>query len=126
MTEYDDFIQAKVNFQKHYGHQIQQSEINPLVKPHQKDIVQNHICPLQYDIVERLIRRYSNEGDLVFDPFGGIGTVPLTALRMGRRGRGVELNHGYFLDAIAYLQAEEQKVETPSLFDLLDETTDAA
>ena len=40
MQEYDEFIQAKVNFQKHYGHQIHQSEINPLLKPHQKDIVQ--------------------------------------------------------------------------------------
>ena len=40
MNNYDEFIQAKVNFQKHYGHQIHQSEINPLLKPHQKDIVQ--------------------------------------------------------------------------------------
>mgnify|MGYP000845047826 CR=1 FL=1 len=115
---------APGSWQEDVWHDI--NRMRTLNSEQSKRNVQNHICPLQYDIVERLIRRYSNEGDLVFDPFGGIGTVPLTALRMGRRGRGVELNNGYFLDAVAYLQAEEQKVETPSLFDLLDETTDAA
>ena len=79
---------------------------------------QLHVCPLQTDIVERLIRRYSNEGDLVYDPFAGLGTVPLIALRMGRRGRGVELNPGYFLDSVKYLEAEERTQQMPSLFDL--------
>lgn len=77
-----------------------------------------HVCPLQFDIVERLIRRYSGEGDLVFDPFAGLGTVPMMALRMGRRGRGVELNPGYFLDSVKYLEAEERSQDMPSLFDL--------
>jgi DNA modification methylase len=77
-----------------------------------------HVCPLQFDIVDRLIRRFSNEGELVFDPFSGLGTVPLRALSMGRRGRGVELNPGYFLDAVKYLEAEERKHDMPSLFDL--------
>jgi hypothetical protein len=45
-----------------------------------------HICPLQFDIVDRLISRFSNPGDLVFDPFGGLATVPVRALRAGRRG----------------------------------------
>ena len=57
-----------------------------------------HVCPLQFDIVDRLIGRYSNPGDLVFDPFGGLFTVPLRAVKAGRRGRGVELNAGYFAD----------------------------
>jgi hypothetical protein len=48
---------------------------------------EQHLCPLPFDIVERLIRRYSNEGDLVLDPFAGIGTVPLEARKLGRRGR---------------------------------------
>ncbi len=78
-----------------------------------------HLCPLQVDIVDRLIRRYSNEGDLVFDPFSGLGTVPLRALALDRRGAGVELNGGYFLDAVAYLQAEERKQGMPTLFDAL-------
>ncbi len=80
-----------------------------------------HICPLQLDIVDRLINRYSNPGDLVLDPFSGLGTVPVRALALGREGLGVELNPGYFLDAVAYLQAEERKQGMPSLFDALPE-----
>ncbi len=77
-----------------------------------------HVCPFQFDIVDRLIGRFSNPGDLVFDPFGGLATVPLRALRAGRRGRSVELNPGYFLDGVKYLQAEERKQDLPTLFDL--------
>ena len=80
--------------------------------------VQMHVCPLQFDIVDRLITRYSNPGDLVFDPFGGLGTVPLRALKLGRRGRSSELNTGYFLDSVKYLEAEERQREMPTLFDL--------
>ncbi|QIG61465.1 DNA methylase N-4 [Mycobacterium phage BodEinwohner17] len=82
--------------------------------------VQMHVCPLQFDIVDRLITRFSNPGELVFDPFGGLGTVPLRALKLGRRGRGVELNPGYYFDAVKYLQAEERQRDMPSLFDLED------
>lgn len=81
---------------------------------------EQHLCPLQIDIVERLIRRFSNVGDLVYDPFAGVGTVPLVALQMDRRGAGAELNPGYWSDAVAYLKAEEQKRSAPTLFDLLD------
>lgn len=79
---------------------------------------QMHLCPLQFDIVDRLIERYSNPGELVYDPFGGLGTVPLRAMKMGRRGRGVELNTGYFLDAVKYLEAEERRQSMPTLFDM--------
>ena len=82
--------------------------------------VANHVCPLQFDIVDRLINRFTNEGELVFDPFGGIGTVPVRALKLGRRGRGVELNPSYHLDGVKYCQAEERKREMPSLFDALE------
>jgi hypothetical protein len=79
-----------------------------------------HICPLQFDIVDRLIERYSNKGDLVFDPFGGLGTVPLRARKLGRRGRAVELNPTSFRDAVAYQREMDRAGETPSLFDMLD------
>ena len=83
-----------------------------------------HICPLQFDIVDRLIGRYSNPGDLIYDPFMGLGTVAQRALRMGRRGRGSELNTGYFLDSVKYLEAEERRAEMPSLFDLVEIESD--
>ena len=79
-----------------------------------------HVCPLQFDIVDRLINRYSNEGDIIFDPFGGIGTVPLRAIKMHRYGLMTELNEGYFRDAVGYLDAEEAKIDTPTLFDLIE------
>lgn len=82
--------------------------------------LQMHVCPLQIETVERLINRYSNEGDLIFDPFGGIGTVPYIALKMGRRGLMTELNSDYFRDAVGYLQAEEEKQNVPTLFDMLE------
>ena len=51
-----------------------------------------HVCPLQLDIVERIINRYSNKGDLVLDPFGGLMTVPIGAyvMRSARRNRVAE------------------------------------
>lgn len=83
--------------------------------------VQMHVCPLQFDIVDRLIERYTNPGDLVFDPFGGIGTVPLRALKLGRQGRSSELNSGYFFDAVKYLQAAERERDMPNLFDFIEQ-----
>lgn len=79
-----------------------------------------HVCPFQWDIVDRLIRRYSAPGELVYDPFGGLFTVPLRAMKLGRRGRAAELNPGYFLDGVKYLQAMERELAVPSLFDALD------
>lgn len=79
-----------------------------------------HVCPLQTDIVERIINRYSNEGDMVFDPFGGLMTVPVTAVKMKRRGYGIELNPDYFRDGVGYLQAAEQEAEEPTLFDFME------
>ena len=80
-----------------------------------------HVCPLQIDIVDRIINRYSNKDDLIFDPFSGLGTVPLRAVKMGRRGIGTELNHGYWIDSCHYLHAAEKDIETPTLFDFVDE-----
>jgi hypothetical protein len=85
-----------------------------------------HVCPLQFDIVDRLITRFSNPGELVYDPFGGLFTVPVRALRLGRRGRAVELNPGYFLDGVKYLQAEERRADMPTMFDLDELPTGAA
>ncbi len=82
---------------------------------------QMHVCPLQLDIVERVINRYSNPGDLTFDPFSGLGTVPMMAVRMGRKGYGCELNREYFADGVDYLRAEEAELKQPSLFDLMEQ-----
>lgn len=80
---------------------------------------QMHVCPLQLDIVERIIYRYSNEGDVVLDPFGGLMTVPMTAVKMKRYGYGIELNPDYFRDGVGYLKEAEDERETPTLFDFM-------
>lgn len=78
-----------------------------------------HVCPLQIDIVTRLINRYSNPGEVILDPFGGLMTVPTEAVKSGRRGIGIELNAGYFLDGVGYLQAADAQANAPTLFDFL-------
>lgn len=81
---------------------------------------QMHVCPLQLDIVERIINRYSNEGDMVLDLFGGLMTVPMTAVKMKRYGYGIELSCDYFRDGVGYLQEAENEIETPTLFDFME------
>lgn len=78
-----------------------------------------HLCPLQFDIVDRAIQQFSMKGETVFDPFGGLMTVPYRAVKHGRIGIGVELNPGYFLDGVAYVKAEAEAKAVPSLFDLM-------
>ena len=81
--------------------------------------LQMHVCPLQLDLVERLIERYSNKGELVFDPFGGIATVPYCAVKMGRKVLATELNHDYWRDGLEYLREAEMAQLSPTLFDLM-------
>lgn len=78
----------------------------------------NHICPLQFDIVERIINRYSSEGETVFDPFGGLMTVPYIALKSKRKAIASELSSEYFFDGVKYLEAIEHKLSLPTLFDI--------
>lgn len=87
---------------------------------------QMHVCPLQIDIVERVINRYSNLGEVVYDPFGGLMTVPLVAIKNGRKGRAAELNPDYFRDGVGYLKDAEMKIDTPTLFDFIDDEKTAS
>jgi DNA modification methylase len=80
-----------------------------------------HLCPMQFDIADRVIAQMSEPGELVFDPFSGLGTVPLRALRLGRRGLGVELSPTYHDDAVHWLRRQELQQLTPSLFSLIEE-----
>lgn len=79
-----------------------------------------HLCPLQFDIVDRAIVQYSMEGETIFDPFGGIMTVPYCALKLKRKAIASELNPRYFLDGAGYCKAVEEEMSMPGLFDLLD------
>lgn len=66
---------------------------------------EKHICPLQLPTIERLILLYTNPGDTVFTPFMGIGSEVYQALKMGRRGIGIELKKSYYDLAVKNVQS---------------------
>ena len=61
---------------------------------------ERHICPLQLEVIKRCIELWTNPGDIVLDPFAGIGSTPYTALRMDRRALGIELKDTYYEQAV--------------------------
>lgn len=79
---------------------------------------EKHICPLQLDIIKRLIYRFSNKGDKIDDPFGGLFSTAYTALEMEREAVSAELNPSYYDDGLFYLKSLEYKMSVPTLFDL--------
>lgn len=77
---------------------------------------EKHICPLQLDTIERLILLYSNKGDTIFTPFMGIGSEVYQAVKMGRKGIGIELKESYFDLAKRNLQSAVLEKNQISLF----------
>lgn len=82
---------------------------------------EKHICPLQLDLIERCITRWSNPDDVILDYFAGIGSVPYQALKLGRRGVGVELKRSYYQLACRFLADLEFKQQQPNFLDLAEE-----
>lgn len=80
---------------------------------------QNHICPMPFDEVDRLITLYTNPGETILDPFGGIGTTGVRALKLKRKAYLIELNDLYAKCASAYLQETERENNMPTLFDVI-------
>ena len=70
---------------------------------------EKHICPLQLGVIERCINLWTAPNDIVLDPFAGIGSVPWQAVKMGRRGIGIELKDTYYKQAVSNLQLIEQQ-----------------
>jgi DNA modification methylase len=81
-----------------------------------------HIAPLQLSIVDRLVRLYSDPGELVFTPFAGIGTELVVALKRGRRAYGVELKKEYYETARRNCAAAERQAaqDSRTLFEGLE------
>jgi DNA modification methylase len=72
---------------------------------------EKHICPMPLDLIERCLTLYSNPGDLVLDPFNGIGSTGYQSVKMGRRYIGIELKPEYAKQSARFLeQAEGQSI----------------
>lgn len=121
MHEYDNFPRTAEGFNEHWGydpeskyskheqysHLVWQRYASPVwMDISQTNVLQyttardkndeKHICPLQLDVIERVILLYSNEGETVLSPFGGIGSEGYQALKMGRKSISIELKPSYF------------------------------
>lgn len=74
---------------------------------------ERHICPLQLEVIRRGIELWTNPGDIVLDPFTGIGSTEYVALKSGRRAIGCELKPSYYKQAVSNCMAalEEGVVE---------------
>ena len=90
---------------------------------------ERHICPLQLDVIQRCIELWTNEHDIVLDPFAGIGSSPYVALTLNRRAIGFELKQSYYEQMKANLESIAKETETMggypvgqmSIFDFLEE-----
>lgn len=78
---------------------------------------ERHIVPLQLEVIKRCICLWTNSGDIVLDPFAGIGSTNYMALRLDRRTIGVELKDSYYAQAVANC---EMAMDEP-IIDLMDE-----
>lgn len=78
---------------------------------------EKHICPLQLDVIERCIELWSNPNDIVFTPFLGIGSEVYQALKMGRRGVGIELKESYYKQAVLNCSHAYTSIKRKKLFD---------
>ena len=81
------------------------------------DADEKHICPLQLDFIARVIRLWSNVGETVLTPFAGIGSEVHEAVRLGRRGLGIELKPSYWRTAVDNLSRLDAEMSLPTLFD---------
>lgn len=135
MHEFDTFPKSVEGFNEHWGfdpeskyskeeqysHQVWQRYASPVWM----DICQTntlqymnargendekHICPLQLETIERIILLYSNRGETVLSPFGGIGSEGYQALKMGRKSISIELKESYFeINKRNHITAVEEK-----------------
>jgi DNA modification methylase len=77
---------------------------------------ERHIAPLQLDFIERCIRLWSNPGDTVLSPFGGIGSEVYMAVKLGRKGISIELKPSYWRTAVNNLRRLDEEMRQDSLF----------
>lgn len=94
--------------------------LNTVVARENED--ERHIAPLQLDLIERVVRLWSNRGERVLTPFLGIGSEAVVAVKLGRYGIGCELKPSYWQTAVDNLRDAEYQASLPTLFDEVQES----
>ena len=96
-----------------YG--IRESDVLKSYRHAREEEDEKHICPLQLETIERCIRLWSNPGEIVLSPFGGIGSEGYVARRFGRRYLGMELKESYWKQAVENLKrADSEGIQAPT------------
>jgi hypothetical protein len=99
-------------------HDINQTNVlNVRVARTEKD--ERHLCPLQLDVIERAIHLWTLPGDKVFTPCLGIGSEVYSAVKLGRKGYGIELKPEYFNQAVNNLKSLDADKRHLSLLSLM-------
>jgi len=89
------------------------------VRAGREDADERHIAPLQLEFIRRCVLLWSNPGETVLTPFAGIGSEVYTAVKLGRRGIGIELKPSYWRTAVDNLRRLDADLAAPSLLDLI-------
>jgi DNA modification methylase len=105
-----------IQFAHPIWYDIRESDTLNVAEGRDKDD-ERHVCPLQLGTIERCIRLWSNPGELIFDPFTGIGSTGYEALRHNRKFIGIELKPSYFQAAHKNLERIIRKRTQATLFD---------
>ena len=80
---------------------------------------EKHVHPLQLDVIDRIIQMRSNEGEIVFTPFMGVGSEVYSAVRLRRLGIGAELKPSYYRQAVKNLGAAiDERLQTADQDDM--------
>lgn len=80
---------------------------------------EKHVHPLQLDVIDRIIELYSNPGETILTPFGGVGSEVYSPVSMGRKAIGIELKESYYKQGIENLKMADKrftKIEQKALF----------
>ena len=84
---------------------------------------ENHVCPLQLDVIERLLTLYCNPGEIVLSPFGGVGSEPFKALQMKRKAIAIELKATYYRQLLRNLEIIEHPVQLALVLERIKTTS---
>lgn len=95
---------------------IQETDVLENWKHGKEDDEEKHVCPLQLEVIRRLVKLYSNHGETVLDPFMGIGSTAYVALELGRAAIGFELKESYHQLALRNVEKVRRRLSEGMLF----------